>query len=170
MVVLVATSEGVTRTEIRRHRWANLLPMWNMSREGFRELYEKAPNPKPPFEDVWRWTGGNPRVLSRLYEFNWDIDTLVKRTNKGQEPRPQLINQWKEQLTKAVDDPDSLWRDNTKLLKILTKKKPNNPQHVQQRTRPLDRPATTRKRPRTRNRENVAWQTPAHREAVRRAL
>jgi GTPase SAR1 family protein len=36
MVVIVATSEGVSRAEIGRHRWANLMPMWNMSREGFR--------------------------------------------------------------------------------------------------------------------------------------
>jgi hypothetical protein len=54
IVVLVATSEGVTREEIGRHFWAELTPMWNMSREGFRQLYEKMPDPKPPFEEVWR--------------------------------------------------------------------------------------------------------------------
>jgi len=35
MVVLVATSEGVSRREIGRHRWARLMPMWNMARDGF---------------------------------------------------------------------------------------------------------------------------------------
>ncbi|MFP3169520.1 MAG: ATP-binding protein, partial [Thermoproteus sp.] len=35
MVVLVATSEGVSRREIGRHRWARLMPMWNMARNGF---------------------------------------------------------------------------------------------------------------------------------------
>jgi len=35
MVVLVATSEGVSRREIGRHRWARLMPMWNMGRNGF---------------------------------------------------------------------------------------------------------------------------------------
>jgi len=35
MVVLVATSEGVSRREIWRHRWARLMPMWNMARNGF---------------------------------------------------------------------------------------------------------------------------------------
>ena len=68
IVVLVATSEGVTREEMGRHFWAELTPMWNMPREGFRQLYEKMPDPKPPFEEVWRWAGGNPRMLGRLYE------------------------------------------------------------------------------------------------------
>jgi hypothetical protein len=35
IVVLVATSEGVSRREIGRHRWARLMPMWNMARNGF---------------------------------------------------------------------------------------------------------------------------------------
>jgi hypothetical protein len=63
IVVLIATSEGVSREEIGRHRWAFLRPMWNMPREGFHQLYEKLPGAKPPFEDVWRWTGGNPEML-----------------------------------------------------------------------------------------------------------
>ena len=59
----MATSEDVSRTEIGRHNWVRLIPMWNMSREGFRQLYERVPGPKPSFEEVWRWTGGNPRIL-----------------------------------------------------------------------------------------------------------
>jgi KaiC/GvpD/RAD55 family RecA-like ATPase len=36
IIVLVATSEGVSRREIGRHFWAELRPMWNMPKEGFR--------------------------------------------------------------------------------------------------------------------------------------
>ena len=39
MIAIVATSEGMTRREIGRHRWASLRPMWNMPRKGFEELY-----------------------------------------------------------------------------------------------------------------------------------
>jgi len=42
IVVLVATSEGISRREIGRHRWAELRPMWNMAREGFQRLRETA--------------------------------------------------------------------------------------------------------------------------------
>ena len=51
--------------------------MWNMPKEGFQQLYEKLPGPKPPFDDVWRWTGGNPRMLRRLYEYGWDVESVV---------------------------------------------------------------------------------------------
>jgi hypothetical protein len=40
-----------------------------MPRKGFEELYEKIPSPKPEFEDIWRLTGGNPRMFAQLYEF-----------------------------------------------------------------------------------------------------
>jgi len=60
MVILVATSEGLSREEIGRHRWADIMPMWNMPRDGFQELYERIPGNKPPFEEVWKLTGGNP--------------------------------------------------------------------------------------------------------------
>ena len=58
MVVLVASSEGISRERVGRHRWADLFIMWNMSREGFRELYEKLPGSKPKLKDVWRSVGG----------------------------------------------------------------------------------------------------------------
>jgi len=48
IIVLVATSEGVSRREIGRHLWAELRPMWNMPKEGFHQLYDKMPEPKPP--------------------------------------------------------------------------------------------------------------------------
>jgi hypothetical protein len=35
MVVLVATSEGLSRREVGRHLWAEVAPMWNMSRGVF---------------------------------------------------------------------------------------------------------------------------------------
>jgi len=70
-VVLVVTSEGISRREIGRHRWARLMPMWNMARDGFMQLYEKIPGPKPPFEEAWRWTGGNPNMLVELYKAGW---------------------------------------------------------------------------------------------------
>jgi len=60
IVVLVASSEGVARERVGRHRWAELRVMWNMPRGGFEQLYHLLPSPKPPFDEVWRWTGGIP--------------------------------------------------------------------------------------------------------------
>jgi hypothetical protein len=46
IVTIAATSEGFSRWEIGRHLWANIMPMWNMSRRGFEELYEELPGPE----------------------------------------------------------------------------------------------------------------------------
>jgi len=52
IIAIVATSEGLSRWRIGRHLWADVRPMWNMSRRGFEELYEKIPKPKPSLEEV----------------------------------------------------------------------------------------------------------------------
>jgi Archaeal ATPase. len=88
VVAIAATSEGLSRSEIGRHRWSIIMPMWNMPKEGFRQLYESIPGDKPPFEDVWRLTGGNPGMLSRLYTTGWSRDAVVAQLirEKGLDP------------------------------------------------------------------------------------
>ena len=54
------------------------MSMWNMPKEGFQQLYEKLPGPKPSLDDVWRWTGGNPYMLRELYVKRWDVEKVVK--------------------------------------------------------------------------------------------
>ncbi|WP_252901285.1 ATP-binding protein, partial [Vulcanisaeta sp. JCM 14467] len=43
VITVAATSEGLSRREIGRHRWADLDAMWNITKEGFRQLYEQLP-------------------------------------------------------------------------------------------------------------------------------
>lgn len=64
---VAVTSEG---HEIGRHLWARLIPMWSMSKEGFKQLYEQLPGSRPDFEEVWRMAGGDPKILGELYEVN----------------------------------------------------------------------------------------------------
>ncbi|MEM4591862.1 MAG: ATP-binding protein [Sulfolobales archaeon] len=56
IVAVVATSEGVTRREIGRHRWASPKPMWNMAREGFKRLYDLIPKQqrKDSIKEPWK--------------------------------------------------------------------------------------------------------------------
>jgi hypothetical protein len=109
IVAIAVTSEGVTREEIGRHLWAELTPMWNMPREGFQRLYEKLPGPKPPFEDVWGWAGGNPRMLGRLYENRWDVEEVVLRLMREKELTAEFVRRWRRWLEAAVEDPEALW-------------------------------------------------------------
>ena len=172
IVAVVATSEGVTRWEIGRHRWADLSPMWNMPKEGFRELYDQLPGGKPPFEEVWRATGGNPKLLGELYEAGWDVDGVVERLVERKGLSPDFVEKWRPWLVKAVEDPDALWSPDAPrelidelvarnlIIYFLSKRDPRFWAGEPPPEKDLELGVGRR----------VAWQTPLHREAVRRAL
>jgi len=172
IVVLVATSEGVSRREIGRHLWAELMPMWNMPREGFRQLYEKLKGPKPPFEEAWRWAGGNPNMLRRLYETGWSVDKVVTAVTREKVLSSPFAAKWRGWLELAVEDPDVLWSPEApeELVDALEEKSlivynmyDRDPYFW------IDQPPPERDLELGIGRY-VAWQTPIHREAVRRAL
>jgi hypothetical protein len=146
--------------------------MWNMPRGGFEELYEKLPSPKPGFEEAWRLTGGNPEMLARLYEANWDVDAIVAKLIKVKELTKDLVRKWEPHLKRVVEDPQSLREEDfpdgfreeliAKNL-IIYNMYDRDPRFW------IDEP------PPEKDLElgvgkDVAWQTPLHREAVRRAM
>jgi energy-coupling factor transporter ATP-binding protein EcfA2 len=172
IVVLVATSEGASRREIGRHRWAHLAPMWNMSMEGFRQLYERIPGPKPPFEEVWRWTGGNPDILRRLYEASWNVDKVVTAVAREKVLSSPFVARWRGWLEQAVENPDALWSPETSEELIDALEEKNLIIYNMYERDPyfwVDQPPPERD-PELGIGKNAAWQTPIHREAVRRAL
>jgi energy-coupling factor transporter ATP-binding protein EcfA2 len=172
IVAVAATSEGMTRTAIGRHFWALLRPMWNMSRRGFEELYEKVPSPKPKPEDAWRATGGNPRALSLLYQVEWRIERAIAELAEGKGLTRRFTERWGRWLEEAVEDPDSLSRAEApeELVRELTAR---NLIVCDMYTRDpwlwIDEPPPSKDLELGIGRY-VAWQTPLHREAVRRAL
>jgi energy-coupling factor transporter ATP-binding protein EcfA2 len=173
IVAVAATSEGVSRSEIGRHRWGRLMMMWNMPREGFRRLYEALPGAKPPFEEAWKLTGGNPSALATLYENKWRWDDAVRAfleqrrlafTVRSLTPAERA---W---LEEAVGDPDTLLvRERVSLLSKLVEM--NMVVEVVGRYDYLwvDE-APPERDPELGIGKYVAWQTPIHREAVRKAL
>jgi len=172
IVVLVATSEGVTREELGRHRWSIAMPMWNMPRDGFRQLYEKLPDPKPPFEEAWRITGGNPDMLSKLYTAKWDKNAVVTWLAKEKRLTPDFVARWRGWLEKIVDDPQALWSPDApeELIKQLVERNLILYNiYERQQIFWIDEPPPERD-PELGIGRDVAWQTPIHREAVRMAL
>jgi hypothetical protein len=97
--------------------------MWNMSRRGFEELYEKLLGPKPDLEEVWRLTGGNPKMLAKLYQAKWDIDAVVRGLVASKKLDAFVLflsADEKERLLEAVKDPDVLFtREGPSLLNRL---------------------------------------------------
>jgi hypothetical protein len=172
IVVIVATSEGVTRREIGRHRWAELAPMWNMSREGFEGLYEQIPGPKPDVEEAWRLTGGNPGVLARLYETKWDAGKTATKLAGSKELTASFVEKWRRWLEEIVEDPDTLWRADTPeelVRELVARNLIVYNMYDRESWLWIDQP------PPERDLEigigkYVAWQTPLHREAVKRTL
>jgi len=172
IIAIITTSEGLSRWRIGRHRWAWLMPMWNMSKEGFKELYNKLPEPKPDFEDVWRLCGGNPFILEQLYQVRWDVNKVITNLIKGRELTPNLISKWGELIKSAIDDPDVLWSPEAskELINELVEKN-----LIVYDLYPRDKYFWIDEPPPEKDSElgigkYVAWQTPIHREAVRRAL
>jgi len=172
IVIIVATSEGLSRWRIGRHRWGWLTPMWNMSRKGFEELYERIPGPKPSFEDVWRLAGGNPYMLGLLYRSSWDVNTVTSRFVEWKRLTQSFVNKWRKVLEEAVEDPDTLWSFDADEEPVKELVERNLIVYfLSERNSKLwvDEP------PPEKNLEigvgkHVAWQTPLHREAVREAL
>jgi len=172
IVVIAATSEGFSRWRVGRHLWAWVRPMWNMPREGFEELYERIPGPKPGFDDVWRLTGGNPRMLSVLYRAGWSVDSVVEDIARSRGVTRDFVRRWRRYLEDAVEDPDALMEgDFPEELKhtliernlIIYDLYSRNPELW------VDEPPPE-KDPELGVGRYVAWQTPIHREAIRRAL
>jgi KaiC/GvpD/RAD55 family RecA-like ATPase len=172
IVILIATSEGLSRSEIGHHRWAHIMPMWNMPREGFQQLYEKVPGPKPPFNEVWKWAGGNPNVLRELYMAGWSRDAVVAQLIREKRLTPGFIARWRVWLEKVVNDPEALWSPDVpeELIRQLVERN-LIVYNIYEREQIfwIDQPPPERD-PELGIGKDVAWQTPIHREVVKQAL
>jgi hypothetical protein len=176
IIAVVVTSEGITREGIGRHRWAELRAMWNMSREGFEELYEqirkRTSGSIPGFEDVWMLTGGNPGMLAQLYRASWDINAVTTTLIEDRKLTSSFINKWRHWLEEAIRDPDILWSADTPE-ELVNELKARNliiyNMHSRIKIRWIDQPPPERD-PELGISRYAAWQTPLHREAVRRAV
>ncbi len=182
IVVLVASSEGVTRERVGRHRWAEIRAMWNMPRDGFAQLYEQLPGPKPPLDEAWRWTGGNPETLERLYRVGWNVDdAVVARVRDVEAFVDRLTPLQRAVLGDAIGDVDVLvarLREAEKreekeelgaLIDRLVELNLIVYMHERRQYLWLDVPPPERD-PELGIGRYYAWQTPLHREAVRKAL
>ena len=174
IITIAATSEGISKREIGRHRWASLLTIWNMNKDGFRQLYEQIPGDKLSLEDSWQVTGGNPWVLAMLHKNHWSINNVVGEIikDKGLINLVQSLSKDdRELLIKALDDPDILMSKETAWLlnKLIELNLVIDNIYPRARNLWVDEPPPERDLELGVGRY-VAWQTPIHREAIRKAL
>lgn len=180
IAVIIGSSEGVTRERIGRHSWAETWLLWNMPRDGFRELYDRIPGAKPYFDDIWRATGGNPRYLSLLRERNWNVDMVASWIVDDRNLHmlvATLDRRQREVLEMSTEDPDvllELLRESedkegiSKLIDMLIER--NLIMRLRSRDFGwIDAPPPERD-PEIGVGRHIAWQTPLHREAVKKTL
>jgi len=175
IIVLVSSSEGLTRERVGRHEWCKIYSLWNMSRGGFKQLYSQLPGEKPALEEVWKLTGGNPRALAKLYEAGWSPEATIYDIIEGKRLYKLILQLERSELStleEALEDPDTLLAGGAEAEKMLGKLiELNLVAEIPARRENLwiDEP------PPKKDHElgighYIAWQTPLHREAARRAL
>jgi hypothetical protein len=111
-------------------------------------------------------------MLGRLYENRWDVEEVVLRLMREKELTAEFVRRWGRWLEVAVEDPEVLWAGGAPEELAGELEARNLIVYNMYDRRPsfwVDAP------PPERDSElgigkNVAWQTPIHREAVRRAL
>jgi len=175
IVILVASSEGITRGRIGRHTWSVFRLLWNMSRDGFEQLHNVLPSPKPLFEDLWKWTGGNPRILEILYKSKWNINVAIEEIIGKKRLRSfiyMLSDAEKEILKEALENPDALLYRAREAPGLLDKAIELNLVIELNRRLPelwIDVPPPEKDHELDVG-QYIAWQTPLHREAVEKVL
>jgi len=183
-VVIVGSSEWVSRVRVGRHGWADVYMMWNMSMEGFGELYNQIPGGKLSLDEAWMVTGGNPRALRDLYLSGWSVEKVVERIASSRGLKRLVAGLTEEQrriLAESVEDPDALYRrlreartreekraveelvDKLVELNLIVEEVSIRSEHTW-----IDEPSATDRSIGVGN--QAAWQTPLHREAVKTTL
>ncbi len=105
VLVVAATSEGLSRRRLARHGYLVPSMMWNMPLEGFRELVGQV-EARLGFEALWRLLGGNPRGLSQLATLGWSVERMLQLlVEERVSPAAERVGL--EALARLVADPDS---------------------------------------------------------------
>jgi hypothetical protein len=117
-------------------------------------------------------TGGNPDALSKLYQAEWNENRVITELINSKEITSSFIEKWRDLLAEAIKDPDTLCRSDVsdELIRELTTR--NLIMYNMYDRDPwlwIDEPPQE-KDPDLGIGKHIAWQTPLHREAVKRAI
>jgi len=113
VLAIATTSEGASLEALWRHNYVYPTLLWNLPRRGFEELaHQLDPPSEEVVEEAWRLTGGNPRMLIEIARgFGWSIDTWFRRRVVDRvealctRVRAEGLE---EHLRLAIEDPDHL--------------------------------------------------------------
>jgi len=121
VLIVATTSEGFSRSLLLRHNYVSVEALWNLSQNACIELAKKLSAPPHLYEDVWRWTGGNPRRLIELSKRSWKIEEWLMMSIKRKlgEFLQNISKNEKEYLRKIINDIDEVMEHRNLLIKML---------------------------------------------------
>jgi hypothetical protein len=111
-------------------------------------------------------------MLGRLYSSGWAVGRVVEDVVREKRLTAGFVVRWRKWLEEAVEDPEALWAGDVPEELVEELEARNLIVYNMYDRDPyfwIDQPPPERD-PELGIGKNVAWQTPIHREAVRRAL
>ena len=157
--VIIASSEGVSLEAVGRHLWTNIKTLWNLDKEGFKELISQIGG---DVERLWKRSGGNPRAVELLSDEGWSVEKVIKKMYRAKSIDLKLLARHKAIVERAVEDPDALLEAPQELTRYFISK--NLVARIIDPIRRIERDKELGIG------EEYAWQTPLHRGAVELAL
>ncbi len=127
ILIIVTTSEGISKRLVARHRHALIYMIWSLEYEAFQELTKQLNPPSKDIVDkVWELTGGNPsKLLEIALIHKWNVNLWFEHLEERIEEifdrirRENLI----KELILLLEDPDIIHKQTTqelyKLYEIL---------------------------------------------------
>ncbi len=109
--VLATTSEGISMRYLARHSYVSLDMLWNLSMDAAIELLRILNAPRDRIDEIYRYTGGNPRAMIEMYTLRWDVNAWLERLfKKLQNLVIDALYRYREQVADVLDDIDKLVR------------------------------------------------------------
>ncbi len=107
--VIVTSSEGSTYEYLYRHNYVNIQTLWNLSEEATNELLKVLKAPKELWQNLYLYSGGNPRTLIELSTLGWSMEKHLSRLRRKYGPvLHRIAIKYSENLNEVLNDVDSL--------------------------------------------------------------
>jgi len=106
LLVLLTTSEGVSKRLLARHSYVELYMLWNLPEKGFEEFVEQLNPPHSP-SDLYTATGGNPRILIEIARHGWDHERVRRMYRDRIRSAIRSLGIPREKLRELARDPDA---------------------------------------------------------------
>ncbi len=168
VLAVATTSEGASLEVLWRHSYVHPALLWNLPRKGFEELAQQLDPPsEAAVEEAWRLTGGNPRMLIEIAKgFRWSFNTWFRKIVDRVEAvyAKARARNLDEHLRQAIEDPDHLL-ETRDLYQLLLEENLVLYKRVATLAETYVEPD-----PEMGIGSYIAWQTPAHKLALKKLI